>query len=218
MSTRTDDGVMTSGAVVPRAARALLPVVTVALLLVGCAPAPTSTPTDTPPPSASPSATPEATALPLSIPECETLLPLALAQDLFSANTEFFGEFAAAQFGVDGVPEAATALAGAGQWRFCGWGVPSSDGAFTLLVAEIASDDRAALEAALTTAGFTAVTMGTVTGYDSERDGEVSTLADTLLFTGDVMIVCNGTTLSLTGPVTGSALDALRTANPTLGL
>jgi hypothetical protein len=216
MSTRSDDGVTTSIPVVSRATRTLLPVVVLTLLLVGCAPTPTSTPTATPPASATPSASPEPASL--TIPDCETLLPLADAQALFSANTEFFGEFAAAQFGVEGVPEAATALAGASIWRFCGWGVPSSDGAFTLLIAEIAPGDRAAVEAALATAGFTAVTMGTVTGYDAEREGEVSTLADTLLFTGDVMIVCNGTTLGLTGAVTGSALDALRTANPTLGL
>ncbi|WP_191281459.1 hypothetical protein [Pseudolysinimonas yzui] len=203
-----------------RRSHIVIPIAGVILaMLAGCAapdPSPSASSTSTP--SVTPSPTAEATAEPLTIPDCETLLPLADAQALFSANTEFFGEFAAVQFGVDGVPEAATALAGASLWRFCGWGVPSSDGAFTLLVAEIAPDDRAALEAALTGAGFGAVTMGTVTGYDAEREGEVSTLADTLLFTGEVMIVCNGTSLDLTGAVTGSALDALRTANPTLGL
>jgi hypothetical protein len=193
-------------------------VVTLALL-AGCAgPAPSDTPgpSGTPPESASPSATPEPA--PLGIPGCDALLPLVLAQDLFSENTEAFGELATIQFDVFGVPEAADVLAAAAQSRFCGWGVPNSDGAFTLLVAEITPADRSLVEAALPAAGFSAVTMGTVTGYDAERDGEVSTLATTLLFTGDVMIVCNGTSLDLTGAVTGSALDALRTANPTLGL
>lgn len=187
-----------------------------ALLLVGCTPGPAPSASPSGPPSATPSATPEPA--PLGIPGCDTLLPLATARDLFSDSTESFGELATLQFGVFGVPEAAAALAGASQSRFCGWGVPNSDGAFTLLVAEVTAADRTAVETALTTAGFSAVTMGTVTGYDAERDGEVSTLADTLLFTGDVMIVCNGTSLDLTGAVTGSALDALRTANPTLGL
>lgn len=199
--------------------RGLVPiaVVTVALL-AGCTPSPPAAPepSETSPESATPSATPEPA--PLSIPECETLLPLALAQEYFSDNTEFFGELDPVQFGIDGVPAAASALEGAAQSRFCGWGVPNSDGAFTLLVAEISPDDRAAVEAALVTAGFSVVTMGTVTGYDAERDGEVSTLADTVLVTGDVLIVCNGTSLDLTGVVTGSALDAVRTANPTLGL
>lgn len=200
--------------------RAFVSIAAVTLvLLAGCAapPPPASPrPSATPSESASPSATPEPA--PLGIPECDTLLPLALAQDLFSENTEAFGEIATIQFDVFGVPEAADALAAAAQSRFCGWGVPNSDGAFTLLVAEITAADRSTLEAALPAAGFSAVTMGTVTGYDAERDGEVSTLATTLLFTGDVMIVCNGTSLDLTGSVTGSALDALRTANPTLGL
>jgi hypothetical protein len=192
-------------------------VVTLALL-AGCTPSPSTTPvpSEAPPESTTPSATPEPA--PLGIPECETLLPLALAQAHFSENTEFIGEFPPNEFGVFEVPEAGAAVAGASQSLYCLWGVPFSDGAFTLLVAEVSPADRAAVEAALPAAGFSAVTMGTVTGYDAEREGEVSTLADTVLFTGDVMIVCNGTSLDLTGVVTGSALDALRTANPTLGL
>jgi hypothetical protein len=199
--------------------RTFVPIVAaMVVVLAGCAPSPepTSTPVPSGAPSAAPTPTPEA--VPLGIPDCETLLPLALAQEYFSENTEFIGEFPPSQFGVEGVPAAAAAVAGASQSRLCVWGVPFSDGAFSLLVAEITAGDRATLEAALPAAGFSAVTMGTVTGYDAERDGEVSTLADTLLFTGDVMIVCNGTSLDLTGVVTGSALDALRTANPTLGL
>jgi hypothetical protein len=199
--------------------RAFVSVAAVLLVvLAGCAPAPPASPepSTAPPETATPTATPEPA--PLGIPECETLLPLALAQDHFSQNTEFLGEYPAGEFGVDGVPEVAAAVAGASQSRYCVWGVPNSDGAFGLLVAEVSAEGRAAVEAALPAAGFSAVTMGTVTGYDAEREGEVSTLADTLLFTGDVMIVCSGTSLDLTGVVTGSALDALRTANPTLGL
>lgn len=195
---------------------ALVAGLSLVVALIGCTPTPAPSPTTAASESASATATPEPA--PLGIPECETLLPLALAQANFSENTEFIGEFPANEFGVFEVPEAAAAVAGASQSRYCLWGVPNSDGAFTLLVAEVSPEDRAAVEAALPAAGFSAVTMGTVTGYDAEREGEVSTLADTVLFTGDVMIVCNGTSLGLTGVVTGSALDALRTANPTLGL
>jgi hypothetical protein len=200
-------------------ARAALLVASLALVLVGCTPTPsvTPTPTDSTPASATPTATPEPA--PLTIPECETLLPIALAHDLFSGNTEFFGEFPPAEFGgLFAGPEATDALAGASDARLCRWGVPNSDGAFSLVVAEISADDRAALEGALTAAGFSVVTMGTVTGFDAESEGMVSSLAATHLFTGNVWIVCDGTTLDLTGSVAGSALDALRTANPTLGL
>ncbi len=163
--------------------------------------------------------TPEATAEPLSIPECEILLPIALAQSQFGGATEFFGEFPATGFGGRfEVTETVAALAGASQSRLCRWGVPNSDGSFALVVAEIASEDRTALEAALPAAGFSAVTMGTVTGFDAEREGLVSVEAATHLFTGDVWILCDGTTLGLTGVVAASALDALRTANPSLAL
>lgn len=217
MLTGPDDGVTRPMRAIPRRARVLLPAVAIALLLAGCTPTSTPIPTGSPSASATPSVTPAAA--PLSIPGCETLLPLALAQDLFSDSTEFFGEFPAVQYGgIFEGPEAADALAGASQSRLCRWGVPNSDGAFSLVVAEIAPEDRAALEAALPAAGFSAVTMGTVTGFDAESEGMVSSLAATHLFTGHVWIVCDGTTLGLTGAVAGSALDALRTANPTLGL
>jgi hypothetical protein len=201
--------------------RAFLPLAGVALLLLaGCTPggSPSASPTPSGAASESPTPSPTAEPAPLTIPECDILLPLADAQAAFSENTEFLGEFETSQFGIEGVPAAAAAVTGASQVRYCGWGVPFSDGAFSLLVAEISAADRATLDATLPGAGFAAITMGTVTGYDAEREGEVSTLADTLLFTGDVMIVCKGTSLDLTGVVTGSALNALRTANPTLGL
>jgi hypothetical protein len=200
--------------------RALVSIAAVTvLLLTGCGPttpAASPEPSETPSASATPSPSPEPASL--VIPDCDTLLSLELARSLFADNTEAMGELDPAQFGIEDVPAAATTVSSAAQTRFCGWGVPQSDGVFTLLVAEIAPADRAALESALVTAGFPVVTMGTVTTYEAERDGEVSTLADTLLFTGDVLIVCGGTTLGLTGAVVGSALDALRTENPALGL
>jgi hypothetical protein len=200
--------------------RALVSIAAVTvLLLTGCGPTTPSAspePSETPSASATPSPTPEPAAL--VIPDCDALLSLELARSLFADNTEAMGELDPAQFGIEDVPAAATTVSAATQTRFCGWGVPQSDGVFTLVVAEIAASDRAALETALVTAGFSDVTMGTVTTYEAERDGEVSTLADTLLFTGDVLIVGGGTTLGLTGAVVGSALDALRTENPTLGL
>jgi hypothetical protein len=202
--------------------RALVSIAAVAVvLLTGCGPV---TPSASPDPSEtlSASATPTPTPTPepaaLVIPECDSLVPLALAKSLFADNTEFIGEFDPAQFAIEDVPAVAPAVADATQTRYCGWGVPQSDGVFTLFVAEISAADRASLEAALPPAGFSVVTMGTVTTYEFERDTDYGYFADTLLFTGDVLIVGGGTTLSLTGAVVGSALDALRTENPTLGL
>jgi len=221
MRTTPEDRVRGSVSTARGVGRALVPIVTLALLFAGCTPSPSLTagPTDTPSGSGIPSATPEVTAEPLSIPDCETLLPIALAQSSFGGSTEFFGEFSAAEFGGSfEVTETVDALSGASQSRLCRWGVPNSDGSFALVVAEIAPEARSALEAALPAAGFSSVTMGTVTGLDAEREGMVSLEAATHLFTGDVWILCDGTTLALTGVVAGSALDALRTANPSLSL
>jgi hypothetical protein len=195
--------------------------VLLAALLAGCGPSPSSTPapTVTSSGSESPSATPEPAAQALSIPECETLLPIALARSSFGDATEFLGESPAAdyvsRFDIAGADEA---LDVASPSRTCSWGVPNSDGAFSLVFAEHVAGERPTLEAALAASGFSSVTMGTVTGFDIEREGMVSVEAATHLFTGDVWIFCDGTTLDLTGVVAGSALDALRTANPTLSL
>jgi hypothetical protein len=192
------------------------------IALSGCgpsAPEPTPSATAEPSPPATPSPTPTPTAEPLTLSGCEQLLPLDLAKSLFSANTEFLGEFPPAEFGGHfEIPEIASAIAAAPQARLCRWGVPNSDGAFTLLVAELDASDQAPLVAALTTAGFTSTTMGTVTAMELEREGMVSLEGTTHLFTGDVWILCDGTSVSLTGAVAGSALDALRNDNPTLGL
>lgn len=193
-----------------------------ATLLGGCAPSPAGTGSPAPSesaPSATPTATTDPEPAPLTILECETLLPIALAQSSFGAATEFFGEFPAADLGSSfDVTETQDALASAQQARLCRWGVPNSDGSFALVVAQITPESRSALEAALASAGFSSVTMGTVTGLEAEREGMVSLEAATHLFTGDVWILGDGTTLPLTGVVAGSALDALRTANPSLSL
>jgi hypothetical protein len=192
------------------------------IALAGCvpsAPEPTRTATAEPSPIATPTPTPTPTVEPLTLSGCETLLPLALAKSLFSDNTVFFGEFPAAEFGGHfEIPEIATAIAAAPQARLCRWGVPNSDGAFALVVAELDASDQAPLSAALTTAGFSSTTMGTVTAMELEREGMISLEGATHLFTGDVWIMCDGTSVFLTGAVAGAALDALRTDNPTLGL
>ncbi len=207
-------------------AQVVLGVVVLSVLLAGCVDSSgTSSPTATPSSSASGSPTPtseptvEPVAEPLEIPGCEVMVPLAFAKEQFSPSTEFFGELNAAEYSfrieVAGAPEV---LSSAEVSRACSWGVPNSDGSFSLAVASITADMRASVEAALAAGGFTSVALGTVTGFETEFYGDVSVVSATYLFTGDVMIVSNGTGVALTGSIAGSALDALRTANPTLSL
>jgi len=194
------------------------------IALAGCAPA-TIEPSPTPPPSASadasstpaPTPTPDAGPEPFTISGCEAMLPLPLAQELFSANTEFFGESPAVGFsGSFAVPAIQSALSTAPQARLCSWGVPNSDGAFALVVAELPAADQATVIAALTTAGFAPSTSGTETTLRLEQDGLVSSEAQTHIFTGAVWVLVDGTSAELTNAVAASALTVLRAANPAL--
>ena len=195
--------------------------------LAGCtsaSPEPTSPPTSSPTSSAievkpSPKPTPSISVEPLAIPDCETMVSLATAKDLFSENTEFLGEQPAGEFtGRLTVPSIAVVLSAASPARACLWGIPQSDGLFELVVAGITDAQRATLQGDFTAAGYAETTMGTVTAFELAGENEVGSVGTTHLFTGDVWIVCDGSSLGLSGSVVGAALDALRTANPALGL
>ncbi|MDJ0333737.1 hypothetical protein QMG83_00720 [Salinibacterium sp. G-O1] len=197
--------------------------VAVALGLTGCAP---SGPTPTPTPTAEPftaSAVPTATASPtgapaaLAIPECEAMVSIELARASFSEFTEYLGELSTAVYLADlASPELVAASAGATPARACLWGVPNSDGGFTLFVGS--GVDGARIQAELIAEGFSSVTMGTVTAMEATFDTVIGSRADTHLFTGDVWIVAHGTDLSLSGMIAGAALDAMRAANPSFDL
>ncbi len=204
-----------------RNATAALTATALVAMLAACgpAPAPTTPPTAVPTPTESATAAPDPVAEPLSVPTCETLLPIALARSTFGDATELLSERAPTEYYPWYQPPAVTAaISGVTNGRTCWWGVPNSDGAFSLFVAEIDPATRASVETALTAEGFSSVVMGTVTAREAQRDGELNVEAETHLFTGTVWIISDDGSLSVTGTVAGSALDALRTANPTLGL
>jgi hypothetical protein len=214
------------GPAIRRSSMRRLAIVTAALILLSVcgptpAPSPTETPAESPKPTETVTATPPANpvAEPLSIPDCETLLPIALAKSSFSESTEFLGETVPTEYYPWYQLSAVNAaIAGVTIARSCWWGIPNSDGAFSLLVAEIDPATRASVEAALTAEGFSSVEMGTLTARENGREGEVGYEAETHLFTGSVWILADDGDLSVSGIVAGSALDALRSANPTLGL
>ena len=57
-----------------------------------------------------------------------------------------------------------------------------------------------------------------MTAFQLEGENEVGSVGFTHLFTGDVWIWCDGVSLGQSGAMAGQALDAMRTANPALGL
>jgi hypothetical protein len=200
--------------------RALLASVVVLVALAGCAaepPAPTPTPTTSATAvKPTPKPTPTTTLPPLAIPDCETLLPLASAKALFGANTEFLGETPAGEYvGRLGVPSEPVVLSTASPARACRWGVPNSDGVFSVVVAGITDAEQATLQAELLTKGYAETSPGT---FQLAAEGEASSLGTTQLFSGDSWIIADMTTLDSSAAVAGSALDALRTANPDLAL
>jgi hypothetical protein len=163
----------------------------------------------------SPSPEPEPASL--TIATCDELLSLTEAKSLLGPTTVFLEENPANEYSPwFDVPAVTTAISGLTEGRSCWWGIPNSDGSFTALVAEIDPATRASIEAALDSEGYSSVVMGTVTAHELAPDEEYR--AETHLFTGDLWILSNGAVLDFTGTVAGSALDAMRTANPTLGL
>ena len=206
-----------------RLATALVSVALVAVL-AGCepvVPTPTFSETSDPTPveTVTPTETVDPVVEPLTIPDCETLLPITLAKSSFGEQTEFLGETVPTEYYPwFQLPAVNAAISGVTLARSCWWGIPNSDGAFSLLVAEVSADTRASIEAALATEGFSDVSMGTVTAHENGRDGEVGYEAETHMFTGNVWILADDGDLAVSGIVAGSALDQLRTANPTLGL
>lgn len=175
--------------------------------------------TSTPSSASSATSTPTPAAASVMLPGCEALLSLPAAQALLGPNTQFLGESAAGDFaGHFEIPQIPAALVDAAQSRICHWGIPNSDGAFSLVVAEISATQRTTLTTALTTAGFASSSSDPVTTLELEREGVVSSEAAVHLFTGDVWVLSDGTGLSVNGPVAVAALTSLRSANPTLGL
>lgn len=204
--------------------RILIGAVAIVVLLAGCTPAAEpSTPEASPAVTESPTPTSEPTVEPvvesLTIPECETLVPLAYAQEQFGGSTAFFGEVTAADYVLRmTVPGAPEALTSAEVFRACSWGVPNSDGFFSLVVASITPDTSGSLQSALAEAGFSAVISGELAWWELEAEGALSTMGATYILSEDVLIVCDGTGTEFTGAIAGKALDAVRTANPALGL
>lgn len=173
----------------------------------------------TPVETVAPTETPEPVVETLTIPDCETLVPLALAKSSFAESTEFLGEGVPTEYYPWWqVPTVNSAISGVTLARSCWWGIPNSDGGFNLLVAEIDPATRTSLEDTLITEGFYPLFLGTVSGREAGRDGDNGYEAETHLFTGDVWILTDNHSVEGAAAIADSALDAMRTANPTLGL
>jgi len=169
--------------------------------------------------TAAPTETAEPVVETLIIPDCETLVPLSLAKSSFADSTVFLAEGVPAEYYPWWqVPAVNSAISGVTLARSCWWGIPNSDGGFNLLVAEIDPAMRTSLDTTLESEGFYPLFLGTVTGRESGRDGDNGYEAETHLFTGNVWILSDNHSVDGAAAIADSALEALRSANPTLGL
>jgi hypothetical protein len=177
----------------------------------------TATPTAIPSASPAPSstATPLPTAEPLVIPGCDDLLPLATAQSIFSPATIKIDEIDSAISRTYEVAELDTVATNATIAKNCAWGIPNSDGFFTLTIADISETDSANLKAALLAFGYSGATDAGVTALEMASDNEIGSQGRTHYLVGDLWIYVDGTSLDLSTTVADRVLDEIRIANPT---
>ncbi|MBH0022877.1 hypothetical protein [Salinibacterium sp. SWN248] len=195
----------------------------VALSLAGCTPAspdggaplPSQPPTTAEP---GPTVSSEPEADPLSLPECDTLYPIADARALWGAATELYFEgdgSDAAHFTAEPIAAIDTAGANATVGRTCFWGLPNSGAIFGLTVADIAPTDADLLSAALMGAGYFSFESRGATSLMLEADGPIEASGRTHYLIDDLWVYAAGTSFSITVPVANSALEQVRAANLT---
>ena len=144
---------------------------------------------------------------PLVIPGCDTLLPLTDARDLFSPNTEVLATEDTVPPRGD-PPEFDVAASNATIAKNCIWGLPRSDGGFTLAVTDISEADAESLTTALVAAGFMGETVNEITELELTSENMVGTASDLHYFVADLWIYVNATSADLAVDV---ALTSLAT-------
>ena len=191
--------------------------------VAGCsAEAPEATPsaTVTVTAPASPSAsTPSPEATPLSIPDCQTLVPLDVVQSQPSwSGFAFIGQYddAAEAVAVPG-PLAAEVAEGASSRRDCLWGVPSSDNAVAVHVLTIEQADQDRLVAALEGAPeeYTGSEISGATAFSTQAPVGIGEGTIVYAFEDGAWIIMSGhdDDPAVASAVIGTALESIRAAN-----
>lgn len=164
--------------------------------------------------------TPTAEPVALSIPGCNDLITLDQVRSALGAPNAVLHEEGPANgyspWYYAPKPSVVSAISGLTEGYRCWWGPENSDYGFTVMVGEIDAATRSSIEAELIANGFSATTVGARAVYGIE-DNDNDT-AETHQFIGDVWILSNGPDLDITGVGADYAYEALRTANPSLGL
>lgn len=162
-------------------------------------------------------AEPEAEPQPLNLPGCGDLVTVAQARSLLGPTAEFIAEEPVSGYTPwYQVPAVTAAVSGLTEARLCFWAVPNSDFGFYVLIAKIDPATRATVEAALPGEGFASAVVSARTVWSKGIDGDYT--AETHQFDGDLWIIANAGGLDITNAAADFAFEAVRAANPTLGL
>lgn len=183
-------------------------------------PMPTASPSPTSTTPATPTPTPTASTDPgtpsrVVLPACANLLPLSTVHALFGDAAEPLDAGGSAADRMPG-PRAAEAARSARQTVVCSWGIPFSDGGFSVVAAELSTASRDSLLASLRGASsYRATRIDGATAFTHSEESEFGTIGVVYVFEGRVWITVTGTLTIDTGrEFAASALDAVRAANP----
>jgi hypothetical protein len=182
-----------------------------------------STPAETEPSAVAESPSPDTEPEPepepasLTIGGCDDLFTREQAKSLLGRTAVLFEENPANEYRTwFEVPALRSEISGLTGGVSCWWGIPNSDYSVVLMVVKIDPATRASIEATLETEGYTSVVTRTIAAYGMAPEDAYR--AESHLFTGDLWILSDGPAESMTSTVSESALEALRAANPSLGL
>ena len=172
-------------------------------------PSASPTPSPSPTPSSSPGA-PDASAV---LPACGELLPIAVVRDLFADAAEPLKATGSPADHMPG-PLAASTVREASQSRMCTWGIPFSDGGFSVVTAQMAAPAQARLLSSLRSAqAYTERAIDGEPAFTYSAETELGTTTVVYVFVGDVWITVNGTLDIRTGrALAREAMDAVRLA------
>lgn len=167
-----------------------------------------------PSPSPSPSASPGAPDASAVLPACGELLPIAVVRDLFADAAEPLEATGSPADHMPG-PLAASTVREASQSRMCTWGIPFSDGGFSVVTAQITAAAQSRLLTSLRSArSYTERAIDGEPAFTYTAETELGTTTVVYVFVGDVWITVNGTLDIRTGRgLAREAMDAVRLAN-----
>lgn len=182
-------------------------------------PEPTETSSPAPSPAPSPSPSPTGSASPddpdaAVLPECDRLLPLDTVRAVFGDDAE---AIPAAGDPADHMPGplAASTVRAAAQAEMCTWGIPFSDGGFSVVTAELTSDARSRLVRSLrSSSSYTERAVAGEPAFSYEAESELGSTTVVYVFVDTVWITVDGTLdLRSARQIAREAVEAVRLAN-----